>query len=84
MLICGCVAKAPLWSQRATWGCRASRQGKGKRRKFMISSLEQRALRDMNTFTLGPRLRKGAVGAILMEMAGKLLEEVARDEQIRY
>ena len=50
----------------------------------MISSLEQPALRDMNTFTLGPRLRKGVVGAILMEMAGKLLEEVARDEQIRY
>ena len=64
MLICGCVAKAPLWSQRATWGgCRASRQGKGKRRKFMISSLEQRALRDMNTFTLGPPPEEGRRGS---------------------
>ena len=39
------------------------RQGKGKRRKFMISSLEQPALRDMNTFTLGPPPEEGRRGS---------------------
>ena len=35
----------------------------GKRRKFMISGLEQPALRDMNTFTLGPPPEEGRRGS---------------------